>query len=63
MAEGLFVVAGLLVLLVILPASLGLLFERVRATRPRAEVLLSADNARARATLTYYNEVHHSHSG
>jgi hypothetical protein len=63
MAEGLFVAAGLLALLVILPAIVGLLFERVRATRPRSEVLMSADNARARATLTYYNEVHDSHSG
>jgi len=63
MAEGLFVAAGLLVFLVILPAGLGLLFERVRATRPRAEVLMSADNARAIATLAYYNEVHDSHSG
>jgi hypothetical protein len=63
MAEGLVVAAALLVLLVILPAMLGLVFERVGANRPRAEALMSADNARARATLAYYNEVHDSHSG
>jgi hypothetical protein len=60
--EGLLVVAALLVLLVILPAMLGLVFERVRGNRPRP-VFMSADNARARATLAYYNEVHDSHSG
>lgn len=62
MTEGLFVAAALLVLLVILPAMLGLVFERVRGIRPRP-VFMSADNARARATLAYYNEVHDSHSG
>jgi hypothetical protein len=60
--EGLFVAAALLVLLVILPALLGLVFERVRGNRTKP-VLMSADNARARATLAYYNEVHDSHSG
>jgi hypothetical protein len=63
MTEGSFVAAALFVLLVILPATLGLMFERVRASRPRAEVLMSADNARARTTLAYYNEVHDSHGG
>jgi len=63
MTEGWLVAAALLVLLVILPAMLGLVLERVRANRPRVEVLLSADKARARATLAYYNEVHDSHSG
>jgi hypothetical protein len=60
--EGLLVAATLLVMLVILPAMLGLVFERVRRIRPRP-VIMSADNARARATLAYYNEVHDSHSG
>jgi hypothetical protein len=60
--EGLFVAAALLVRLVILPAMLGLVFERVRGNRP-GPALMSADNARAGATLAYYNEVHDSHSG
>jgi hypothetical protein len=63
MTEGSIVAAALLVLLVILPAMLGLLLGRVRASRPRCEVLLGVDEARARATLSYYNEVHDSHSG
>jgi hypothetical protein len=63
MTEAMFVAVALLVLLVILPALLGVALERVRAGRPRAEVLISADKARARATLAYYNEVHDSHSG
>ncbi|HET6562663.1 MAG TPA: hypothetical protein VFG72_12370 [Marmoricola sp.] len=63
MTEALFVSAVLLVALVIVPATLGLVFDVVRANRPRVEVLLSADHARARATLAYYNEVHDSHSG
>ena len=58
MAEGLFLAAALLVLLVILPAMLGLVFDRVQANRPRAEMLMTADNGRAGATLAYYNEVH-----
>ena len=63
MTDGLFVAAALLALLVILPATLGLAFDRVRANRPKVEVLMSADETRARATLVYYNEVHDSHSG
>ncbi len=63
MSEEWIVVAALLVLLVILPAMLGLVFDQAKANRPRAEVLLGADNARARSTLAYYNEVHDSHSG
>jgi hypothetical protein len=63
MTEGLVVAAALLAVLVILPAVLGLAFEGVRADRPRAERLMRADKARARATLAYYNEVHDSHSG
>lgn len=63
MTDGLFVTAALVLVLVILPAALGLVVERVRAGRPRAEVLRSADKVRARAMLAYYNEVHDSHSG
>ena len=63
MSEGVLVAAAFLVMLVLLPAMIGLAFERARASRPKAEVLLNADNARARATLAYYNEVHDSHSG
>ena len=48
---------------VVLPAMIGRAFERMRASRPSAEVLLNADNARAKATLAYDNEVHDSHSG
>lgn len=62
MTDGLLVSAGFLVLLVILPGLLGFLVGR-RAKRPKAAVLLSADGARARATLAYFNEVHDSHSG
>jgi hypothetical protein len=62
MSDGFLVAAALLVLLAIVPALLGLLFT-TRADRPKAEALLSADHARARATLAYYNEVHDSHSG
>lgn len=62
MTEGLIVAALFFVLFVILPAVLGLVFERVRGNRPRP-VVMSADNARAKATLAYYNEVHDSHSG
>ena len=63
MADGLLVAAALLVLLVILPAALGLVFAAARGDRPRTEVLMSADHARARARLAYFNEVHDSHSG
>jgi hypothetical protein len=63
MSEGLVVAAALLGVLVILPAMLGLVFATVAANRRSAEVLLSADKVRARATLAYYNEVHDSHSG
>lgn len=63
MSEGLLVAVAFLVLLVFLPAMIGLMFERVRSSGPKVEVLLSADHAKARATLTYYNEVHDSHSG
>jgi hypothetical protein len=63
MSAGWILVAAFLVLLVILPAILGLVIEGLRANRSRAPVLLSADTARARATLAYYNEVHDSHSG
>lgn len=63
MSEGLFLVVAFLVLFVVLPAIIGLAFERVRASRPNVEMLLNADNAGARATLAYYNEVHDSHSG
>ena len=51
MSAGWILVAALLVLLVILPVILGLVFERLRPNRSRAPVLLSADTARARATL------------
>ena len=51
-------------LLVILPAMLGLLYERARPNRPKGEVLLDEEYARrARVTLAYYNDVHDSHSG
>ena len=63
MTPGLVIAVALLGLLVLLPAVLGLVFERGRAGRPRREVLMSADNARARATLAYYGDVHDSHSG
>jgi hypothetical protein len=63
MADGLVVAAALLVLLVILPAVLGLAFTGARGDRSRGEVLINADHANARATLAYYNEVHDSHSG
>jgi hypothetical protein len=56
-------VSALLVVLVILPAMLGLAFDRLRETRSRLPVLMTSDNARASATLTYYNDVHDSHSG
>lgn len=63
MTDGMVVAAALLVLLVILPAMLGLVFEGVRRNRPRAEMLMSADTAKASTTLAYYNQVHDSHSG
>jgi hypothetical protein len=62
-SESLIVAATLIVLLVILPAIIGFIFDRVRANQPKREALMNADNARARATLAYYNEVHDSHSG
>ena len=52
-----------LVVLVILPAMLGLAFDKLRASRTRLPAVLTADNTRARKTLAYYNEVHDSHSG
>ena len=64
MTEGSVIAGALVVLLVILPAMLGLLYERARANRPKGEVLLDAEYARrARVTLAYYNDVHDSHSG
>ena len=63
MSEGLFIAAAAVVLLVILPAILGLIVDRMPGRRPRTEALLNVDHARARATLAYYNEVHDSHSG
>jgi hypothetical protein len=63
MTAGSDVAVAVLVVLVLLPAMLGLVFERVRASRPRVEVLMNADHARARATLAYFNDVHDSHSG
>lgn len=51
------------VVLVILPAVLGLVFDTLRASRTRLPTVLTADNARARVTLAYYTEVHDSHSG
>jgi hypothetical protein len=63
MTDGLVVAAALLVVLVLLPAVLGLAFADARRRRARTEVLMSADHAKARATLAYYNEVHDSHSG
>jgi hypothetical protein len=63
MTDGLLVAAAFLALPVILPAVLGLVFDRARAHGPRSEIVLRADKARARATLAYYNEVHDSHSG
>ena len=63
MTTGLIVAVAFTALGLILPAALGLVFDRVRSSRPRAEALVRADNARARATLAYYNEVHDSQSG
>ncbi len=63
MADGTIVAAALVVLLMILPAMVGLVFERARAHRSRAEMLMTADKTKARATLAYYNDVHDSHSG
>ena len=64
MTEGSVIAAALTVLLVIVPAMAGSLYERARASHPKREVLLDADHARrARATLAYYNDVHDSHSG
>ncbi len=58
MSEGLFVAMAFLVLLVVLPAMVALVLERLRASRPKDGMLLNADHARARATLVYYIEVH-----
>ena len=63
MSDGLFVTAAFVLLLVVLPAVLGLVVDMVPGKRPRAEALLNADHAKARAMLAYYNEVHDSHSG
>ncbi len=63
MSDGLFVTAALVLLLLVLPAILGLVVDMWPGNGPRADALLTADHARARATLAYYNEVHDSHSG
>jgi len=63
MSEGSSIAAVLLGLLVVLPALPGLVLERLRPERRGVEALLNADNARAKATLAYYNEVHDSHGG
>ena len=56
------ILVGLLAVLVIVPVTLGLAFDALRG-RSRASILLTADNARAKAILDYYSEVHDSHSG
>ena len=53
------ILVGLLVVIVIVPASLGLAFDALRG-RSRPPILLTADNTRAEATLAYYNDVHDS---
>ena len=63
MTTGLLVAVVFFALALILPATLGLVFDRVRSGRPRVEALIRADNAKATATLAYYNDVHDSHSG
>ena len=63
MSDASIVAVALFGLLVVSPAVLGLISDRLRPDRSSTEVLLGADNARARATLAYYNEVHDSHSG
>ena len=56
------ILVGLLGVLVSVPATLGLAFD-AWGGRSRPPILLTADNARAKATLAYYNDVHDSHSG
>lgn len=56
------VLAALVVLLVIVPALVGLAFDKVRANRS-SPALLTANTAKAQATLSYFNDVHDSHSG
>ena len=51
---------GLLVALVIIPATLGLVFDQLRRNYIRRPILLNADNVRFAATLAYYNEVQDS---
>jgi hypothetical protein len=63
MTAGWIVFTALVVSLVILPAILGFAFDRLRRNRSRLPLALTADTARAQATLTYYNEVHDSHTG
>ena len=48
---------------VVLAASLGFAFDILRDARRRTPVLLSADTARARATVDYYVHVQDSISG
>ena len=50
----------LLLALVIIPATLGFVFDQLRRNGARRPVLLSADNVRAAAKLAYYNEVQDS---
>jgi hypothetical protein len=56
------ILVGFLVVLVIVPVTLGLAVDALRG-RSGASILLTADNARAKATLAYYSDVHDSHSG
>ncbi len=51
---------GLLVALVIIPATLGFVFDQLRRNYIRRPILLTADNVRAAARLAYYNEVQDS---
>ena len=63
MSPGWIVFTPLVLALVILPAVLGFAFDRLHRNRPRLPLAMTADTARANATLTYYNEVHDSHTG
>jgi hypothetical protein len=63
MSAGWTVFTAIVVSLVVLPSLLGFAFDRLRRNRSRLPLALTADQGRARATLTYYNEVHDSHTG
>ncbi len=63
MTTAVLVSVSLVVLLLILPALFGLVFDRVRNRRPRLERLMTADAVEARTTLAYYADVRDSHSG